>query len=351
MPSSEQPGIEEHHEPQEEGQDLYEHYRFIADKGQGLLRIDKFLMARIENASRNKIQQAAHAGNILVNGDPVKPNYKVKPEDIISVVLSYPPREIELVAQEIPVDILYEDSDIIVLNKPAGMVVHPAYGNYTGTLVNALAWHLQHRSPDRAEGRLPFLVHRIDKDTSGVMLAAKNELAQARLARQFFEHSTQRTYNALVWGDLNEEEGTITGNIGRSLQDRKVFTVFEDVSQGRHAVTHYRVLERFHYVTLVECRLETGRTHQIRVHFKHIRHPLFSDETYGGRAILKGTTFSKYRQFVENNFRILPRQALHARSLGFIHPSSGKPMDFETLLPEDLQTVVERWRQYARSIR
>lgn len=342
--------FEEQDETQEEGQDLYEHHRFTADKGQGLLRIDKFLMVRIENASRNKIQQAAHAGNILVNGSPVKPNYKVKPLDVISVVLSYPPREIEIIAEDIPLDILFEDEDIIVLNKSAGLVVHPAYGNYTGTLVNALAWHLQHVSPDKQEGRLPFLVHRIDKDTSGVMLVAKNELAQARLARQFYEHTTQRRYEALVWGDMEEEEGTITGNIGRSPQDRKVFTVFQDVDQGRHAITHYSVLERFHYVTLVECRLETGRTHQIRVHFKHIRHPLFGDETYGGNSILKGTTFSKYRQFVGNCFKMLPRQALHARSLGFVHPGTQKEIQFESPLPEDMQTVVEKWRKYARSI-
>jgi len=349
--STELPGFEEPLESQEEGQDLYEHYRFNADKGQGLLRIDKFLMVRIENASRNKIQQAAHAGNILVNGAPVKPNYKVKPQDVISVVLSYPPREIEIIPENIPVEILYEDGDILVVNKHAGMVVHPAYGNYTGTLVNALAWHLQQVSPDRKEGYTPFLVHRIDKDTSGVMLVAKNELAQARLARQFFEHTTERRYEALVWGDVAEEEGTITGNIGRSLQDRKVFTVFQDEAYGRHAVTHYRVLERFHYVTRLECRLETGRTHQIRVHFRYIKHPLFGDETYGGNVILKGTTFSRYRQFVENCFKILPRQALHARSLGFSHPGSGKEMYFETLPPEDMQTVVEKWRKYSRSIK
>jgi 23S rRNA pseudouridine1911/1915/1917 synthase len=351
MPESDLPEFEEQSESQEEGQDLYEHYRFTADKGQSLLRIDKFLMVRIENASRNKIQQAAHAGNILVNGLPVKPNYKVKPSDVISVVLSYPPREIEIVAEDIPVDIIYEDPDILVVNKGAGMVVHPAYGNYTGTLVNALAWHLQHRSPDMQEGRLPFLVHRIDKDTSGVMLVAKNELAQARIARQFYEHNTQRRYEALVWGDLAEDQGTITGHIGRSLQDRKIFTVFPEENLGRHAVTHYRVLERFHYVSLVECRLETGRTHQIRVHFKHIRHPLFGDRTYGGDSILKGTTFSKYRQFVENCFSILPRQALHARSLGFVHPTSGKQMDFEAPLPEDMKTVVERWRKYSTTIK
>jgi 23S rRNA pseudouridine1911/1915/1917 synthase len=333
----------------EESQDLYEHHRIVADPGQGLLRIDKFLMARIENASRNKIQQASHAGNILVNQHPVKPNYRVKPGDVISVVLSYPPRDIEIIAQDIPLTVLYEDADLIIINKRAGMVVHPAYGNYTGTLVNALAFHLQERSPDREPGRLPFLVHRIDKDTSGVMIAAKNELAQARLAAEFFHHTIDRHYTALVWGDFDTDSGTITGNIGRSVRDRKVFTVFQDPAIGRHAVTHYRVMERFGYVTLVDCKLETGRTHQIRVHFQHIRHPLFGDETYGGNMILKGTTFAKYRQFVENCFDILPRQALHARSLAFKHPTTGQWMEFSSELPDDMGKVVSRWRDYAAS--
>jgi 23S rRNA pseudouridine1911/1915/1917 synthase len=350
MAITEQPEFEELDQARDEEQDLYEHYRFTADKGQGLLRIDKFLMVRIENASRNKIQQAAHAGNILVNGQAVKPNYKVKPLDVISVVLSYPPREIEIIAQEIPVEILYEDRDLLVVNKPAGMVVHPAYGNYTGTLVNALAWHLQNSSPDKEEGRLPYLVHRIDKNTSGVMLITKNELAQSRLARQFFEHTIDRYYLALVWGNLENNDGTITGHISRSTKDRKIFTVIPDGSTGKHAVTHFTVVERFHYVTLLECQLETGRTHQIRVHFKHIKHPLFGDETYGGNAILKGTTFTKYRQFVDNCFKILPRQALHARSLGFTHPSTGERMHFESPLPEDMQSVIDRWRNYAKTI-
>ena len=333
----------------EENQDLYEHHRFVADKGQGLLRIDKFLMVRLENASRNKIQQAAHAGNILVNDKPVKPNYRVKPHDVISVVLSHPPREIEIIAQDIPIEILFEDKDLIIVDKQAGMVVHPAYGNYTGTLVNALAHHLQEISPDREPERLPFLVHRIDKDTSGVMMVCKNELAQARMAAQFFHHTIDRHYSALVWGDLKEESGTITGHIGRSLRDRKVFTVFPDGSQGRHAITHYRVIERFGYVTLVDCKLETGRTHQIRVHFQHIRHPLFGDETYGGNVILKGTTFSKYRQFVNNCFALLPRQALHARSLAFQHPISGQSMEFSSEPPEDMKTVIGKWRSYRSS--
>lgn len=333
----------------EESQDLYEHFRFNADKGQGMLRIDKFLMVRIENATRNKIQQAARAGNILVNGQPVKPNYRVKPLDVISVVLSYPPREIEIIPENIPLEILYEDPDLIVINKKAGMVVHPAYGNYTGTLVNALAYHLQEVSPDRMPDRLPFLVHRIDKDTSGVMLAAKNELAQARLAAQFFHHTIDRHYTALVWGDFSEEQGTISGNIGRSLRDRKIFTVFSDGSQGRHAVTHWKIIEKLGYVTLIDCKLETGRTHQIRVHFQHIRHPLFGDETYGGNVILKGTTFARYKQFVNNCFAILPRQALHARSLSFRHPTHQSWSHFESALPDDMATVVERWREYGKA--
>jgi 23S rRNA pseudouridine1911/1915/1917 synthase len=330
----------------EESQDLYEHFGLTVDRGQSLLRIDKFLMMRIENATRNKIQQAAHAGNILVNGQPVKPNYRVKPLDVISIVLSHPPREIEIIAENIPVEILYEDQDLIIVNKKAGMVVHPAYGNYTGTLVNALAYHLQEVSPDKAAGRTPYLVHRIDKDTSGVMIAAKNELAQARLASQFFHHTINRHYLALVWGDFSTDEGTITGHIGRSMRDRKIFTVYPDGSQGRHAVTHYKVMERFGYVTLVDCKLETGRTHQIRVHFQHIKHPLFGDETYGGNVILKGTTFSKYKQFVNNCFEILPRQALHARSLAFIHPSTKEWINFASEPPEDMAIVIERWRRY-----
>lgn len=347
--SADLPEMSEDQEVLEENQDLYEHYRIVADKGQGLLRIDKFLMVRIENATRNKIQQAAHAGNILVNGLPVKPNYRVKPMDVISIVLSQPPREIEIIAENIPLEILYEDRDLIMVNKRAGMVVHPAYGNYTGTLVNALAYHLQEVSPDREPGRTPFLVHRIDKDTSGVMIAAKNELAQARLAAQFFHHTIDRHYLALVWGDFKEDKGTITGNIGRSIRDRKVFDVFPDGSQGRNAVTHYTVLERFGYVTLLDCKLETGRTHQIRVHFQHIRHPLFGDTTYGGNVILKGTTFTKYRQFVINCFAMLPRQALHARSLAFIHPTTKQWVQFESEPPEDMATVLERWRRYRSS--
>jgi 23S rRNA pseudouridine1911/1915/1917 synthase len=332
----------------EESQDLYEHFGLTVDKGQSLLRIDKFLMSRIENATRNKIQQAAHAGNILVNEKPVKPNYRVKPLDVISIVLSHPPREIEIIAENIPLEILYEDSDLIIVNKPAGIVVHPAYGNYRGTLVNALAYHLQEISPDKAPGRTPCLVHRIDKDTSGVMIVAKNELAQAKLAAQFFHHTIDRHYLALAWGDFDTDKGTITGHIGRSNRDRKVFTVYADGSQGRHAITHYTVIERLGYVTLLDCKLETGRTHQIRVHFQYIRHPLFGDETYGGNVILKGTTFSKYKQFVNNCFEILPRQALHARSLAFTHPSTREWMQFQSEPPEDMATVLEKWRRYRK---
>ena len=339
----------EHLEIIDESQDLYEHYRFTADKGQGLLRIDKFLMARIENASRTKIQNASKAGNILVNGLPVRSNYKVKPDDVITIVLSFPPREIEIIPEDIPVEILYEDEDLIIVNKSAGMVVHPAYGNYRGTLVNALAFHFQSGLPGGSLIQAPYLVHRIDKDTSGVMVAAKNEIAQARLAKQFFDHSIERKYHALVWGDFDDDTGTITGNIGRNIHDRKKFAVFPDGNHGKHAVTHYRVLERFGYVTLVECQLETGRTHQIRTHFAWVKHPLFNDETYGGNVILKGTTFTKYRQFVNNCFSLIPRQALHAKSLGFLHPVTKKPIYFESDLPEDMAAVIEKWHNYVKS--
>ncbi len=338
--------MQEAPEQQEENQELYEHYRFVADKNQSLLRIDKFLMTRIQNASRNKIQLAAKAGNILVNDDPVKANYKVKPGDVITIVLTYPPRETEIIPEDIPIDIVYEDKEVIVVNKEAGMVVHPAYANYTGTLVNALAWHLQHRSPDSEPGRLPFLVHRIDKDTTGLIIAAKTEEAQEHLARQFFRHETERVYQALVWGEPENKEGTIEGNIGRSKKDRRVFTVVEGEDEGKEAITHYRIIERFGYVTLVECRLETGRTHQIRVHFRNIGHPLFGDTTYGGDQILKGTTFTKYKQFIRNCFGILPRQALHAKTLGFAHPGSSERMHFDSELPGDLSEVLEKWRNY-----
>lgn len=334
---------EEINESWEENNELFEHYRFVADKRQSLLRIDKFLMARIENASRNKIQQSAKAGNILVNNKVVKQNYKVKPEDLVSIVMSHPPREVEILAEEIPLNIVYEDNDIIVINKAAGMVVHPAYANYNGTLVNALLYHFQQEGLDIQ----PQLVHRIDKDTSGILLVAKNELAQTRLANHFFNHTIDRKYNALVWGDFEEEEGTITGHVGRSAKDRRVMCVYPEGEHGKHAITHYKVLKRFGYVTLIECQLETGRTHQIRAHMRYIRHPLFSDTTYGGSAILKGTTFTKYKQFVNNCFAIMPRQALHAKSLGFEHPVTGKRMDFESDLPDDMQEVLNKWESYS----
>ncbi len=333
---------------QEEEQELYEHYRFIVDKGQGLLRIDKFLMSRIENVSRSKIQQAADAGNILVNEKVIKSSYKVKPDDVIAVMMSQPVREFKLIPENIPLDILYEDNDLIVVNKPAGMVVHPAYCNYNRTLVNALLYHFQQAEENANEVvSAPFLVHRIDKDTSGVLLIAKNEEAQMKLGRQFYYHTIERKYRALVWGDVKEDQGTIEGKIGRSLKNRKVFTVFPDGEYGKDAITHYKVVERFGYVTLVECQLETGRTHQIRVHLKYMRHTLFNDENYGGNEILKGTTFTKYKQFVNNCFKICPRQALHAKSLGFDHPVTGEKLFFEQPLPEDFSELINKWRNYA----
>lgn len=327
----------------DQDQDLFEHYRFVADPGQSQLRIDKFLMLRIENASRNKIQQAAAAGCILVNEKAVKQNYKVKPGDIISIVLTEPPRDTEIVAEDIPIDIVYEDKDIMVINKKAGMVVHPAYANFTGTLVNALTFYLRKEgNPDA----LPLLVHRIDKDTSGIMLVAKTELAQTRLAKGFYDHSIDRKYTAMVWGDFDEDEGTIIGNLGRSKNNRKVMTVFEDGETGKHAITHWKVIRRFGYVTLIECTLETGRTHQIRAHLKHIKHPLFNDAAYGGEKILKGTTFTRYRQFIKNCFAIMPRQSLHARSLGFEHPITKEYMFFDSELPDDMQELIAKWDHY-----
>ncbi|HEY6162232.1 MAG TPA: RluA family pseudouridine synthase [Bacteroidia bacterium] len=336
---------------EQEDKELFEHFRFTIDKGQELLRIDKFLMNRIENASRTKIQAAAEAGCIHVNGKPVRSNYKVKPADLITVMLPDPPREIELIPQNIPINILYEDDDIIIINKEAGMVVHPGYGNYKGTLMNALVHHFENlpvSKTQKVEANLrPGLVHRIDKNTSGIIVIAKNELAMTRMAKKFFDRDIDRTYLALVWGDFAEEEGTVTGNIGRSLKDRKRMAVFPDGEYGKNAVTHWKVVERFGYVTLIECKLETGRTHQIRVHMEYIGHPLFNDETYGGNKILKGTTFTKYKQFVENCFELMPRHALHARSLGFKHPGTGKYIHFDSELPADMKAVIEKWRSYA----
>ncbi len=325
---------------------MYEHFSITADKGQSLLRIDKFLTNRLENISRNRVQAAAEAGTILVNGKPVKSNYKVKPLDVISVVMPYPPREVEIIPENIPLDILYEDDDLLVVNKAAGMVVHPGHGNFNGTLVNALTYHLQDLPMFKTGDIRAGLVHRIDKDTSGILVVAKTELAHNRLAKQFFDHTINRLYTAMVWGVPDPKEGTITGHIGRSLRDRIKMQVFSEGEYGKHAVTHYRVLEDLGYVSLVECKLETGRTHQIRAHMESIGHPLFNDERYGGSEILRGTTFSKYKQFVQNCFDLLPRQALHAKVLGFVHPTTGKDMYFEAPFPADMEAVVEKWRKY-----
>ena len=327
-------------------QELFEHYRFSADPGQSLLRIDKFLCDRLENASRTRIQNAANAGNILVNNYTVKPSYKIKPGDIVQVVLPTPPREIELIPEDIPLNIVYEDEDVLVVNKKAGMVVHPAYGNYTGTLVNALMWHFMDLPLFNTGESRPGLVHRLDKNTSGILVIAKNEYALNRLSKQFYDRTTDRRYNALVWGIPDPPEGTITGNVGRNVKDRKIMQVFKDDTEGKTAITHYKVLENFGYISLVECKLETGRTHQIRVHFSHIKHPLFNDEEYGGDQILKGTTFTKYQQFIKNCFKILPRQALHAKSLAFNHPVTGKRLFFDSDLPDDMVQVINKWRKY-----
>lgn len=325
---------------------LYEHFKFTVDAGQSSLRIDKFLSNRMENASRSRLQAAADAGNILVDGKSVKSNYKVKPNQEIVIVMDYPRRELKIIAEDIPLNIVYEDDDLMVINKPPGLVVHPGHGNYTGTLVNALAWYFKDLPLFNSQDPRPGLVHRIDKDTSGLMVVAKTEQAKNKLALQFFEKTTERRYQALVWGSVKEDEGTVTGNVGRSLKNRQVFTVFPDGDYGKHAVTHYKVLRRIGYVTLVECRLETGRTHQIRVHMKHINHTLFNDSNYGGDQILRGTTFSKYKQFVQNCFTILPRQALHAKTLGFTHPTTGEKMLFNSELPEDMATAIDKWENY-----
>jgi 23S rRNA pseudouridine1911/1915/1917 synthase len=329
-----------------EQQELFEHFRFKVDPGQSFLRIDKFLFQRLENVSRTRIQAGAEAGNILVNCNPVKSSYKVKPGDVIQVVLPNPPREIELIPENIPVKIVYEDDDVVVVNKDAGMVVHPAYGNYRGTLVNALMWHFRDL-PLFSTGELrPGLVHRIDKNTSGLLVIAKNELALNRLSKQFYDRTTDRLYIALVWGTPDPKEGTVTGNVGRNIRDRKIMQVFPDGSQGKPAITHYRVIEDLGYISKVECKLETGRTHQIRVHFQYIKHPLFNDEEYGGNQILKGTTFTKYQQFVKNCFKILPGQALHAKTLAFDHPVTGKRLSFDSEIPDNMAQVIEKWKRY-----
>ncbi|QBA63524.1 RluA family pseudouridine synthase [Muriicola soli] len=326
--------------------DLYEHHRFVAGKGQEPLRVDKFLMNFIENATRNKIQQAAKSGNIWVNSKVVKQNYKVKAEDEVKVLFEHPPYEFLLTPENIPLDIVFEDDSLLVVNKPAGMVVHPGHGNYSGTLLNALAHHIE-ELPNNSNGR-PGLVHRIDKDTSGLLVIAKTDEAMTHLARQFYDKTSERQYVALVWGSIEEEEGTVIGNIARNPKNRLQMQVFPEGEQGKEAVTHFKVLERLGYVTLVSCELETGRTHQIRVHMKYIGHTLFNDERYGGDKILKGTTFTKYKQFVENCFKILPRQALHAKTLGFIHPKTGKKMKFDTDIPEDMASCIDKWRHYSR---
>ena len=325
---------------------LYEHYFFTADSGQQALRVDKFLMNRIENATRNKIQQAAKAGSVRVNDVVVKSNYKVKGGDQVKVLFTHPPYENLLVGEDIPLDIVYEDDALVVINKAAGMVVHPGHGNYSGTLLNALLYHFE-SLPLNANDR-PGLVHRIDKDTSGLLVVAKTEKAMTHLAKQFFDKTSQRSYYALVWGDVRNDTGTIEGHIGRDPKNRLLMTIFPDGDRGKEAITHYEVMERFGYTTLVRCRLETGRTHQIRAHMKHIGHTLFGDARYGGDNILKGTTFTKYKQFVDNCFKLLPRQALHAQTLGFVHPISGKSMSFEAPLPNDMLTALDKWRHYAK---
>lgn len=324
----------------------FEHFKFIADKGQNPLRVDRFLINFIEFATRNKIQQSVKAGNVRVNDNVVKSNHKVKGGDIVTIVLDYPKEKNELLPQDIPIIINYEDDDLLIVNKEAGMVVHPGFGNYDGTLVNALAFHFQNL-PNMGEEERPGLVHRIDKNTSGILVVAKTERAMTILAKKFEDRDLNRRYIALVWGDVKDDDGTITGNIGRSLKNRKVMDVFPGGEYGKHAVSHYKVLERFGYTTLVECKLETGRTHQIRAHFKSIGHPLFNDEEYGGDAILKGTTFTKYKQFVQNCFKICPRQALHAKSLGFEHPTTKKEAFFDSDLADDMQELITKWRKYA----
>jgi len=343
-------GTEENNDISEE---LYQRFVFNADKGQEPYRIDKFLMNRIEGATRNKLQQAINAGLILVNNKEVKQNYKVKAFDQIIVYSDLSPESTEIVPEKMNLNIVHEDDDILMINKPAGMVVHPGSGNYSGTLLNGVAWYLQNENPSISESVLPRfgLVHRIDKNTSGLLVLAKKDRAMRQLAKQFYDHTVKRQYVALVWGDLEKEEGTIVAHVGRNLRYRKLFEAYPEGDHGKEAITHYKVLERFNYVTLVQCVLETGRTHQIRVHMKHIGHPLFNDDFYGGDKIVKGTIFSKYKQFVDNCFAICPRQALHAKTLGFIHPETEKEIFFDTELPDDISGVIEKWRNYVKTIK
>ena len=326
--------------------ELYEHFRVVVDKGQSQVRVDKYLFERLVNSSRNRIQKAADAGLIMANGKPVKSSYKVKPCDVLTVMMDRPRYDNDIIPEDIPLDIVYEDNDLMVVNKPAGLVVHPGCGNYHGTLVNAIAWHLKDNPKYDPNDPQVGLVHRIDKDTSGLLVVAKTPDAKTHLGLQFYNKTTKRKYNALVWGIVENNEGTIEGNIGRNPKDRMQMAVLSDPAQGKHAVTHYRVLERLGYVTLVECVLETGRTHQIRVHMKHIGHTLFNDERYGGNEILKGTHFSKYKQIVNNCFETCPRQALHAMTLGFVHPRTGEEMFFTSPLPEDMTNLIDKWRNY-----
>lgn len=332
------------HEDQNDA--LFEHYSFTAASGQEPLRVDKFLMNFIENATRNRIQKAAKTGHIWVNEKPVKQNYKVKPGDVVKVLFEHPPYELLLTPENIPLDIVYEDDDVLIVNKPAGMVVHPGHGNYSGTLLNALVYHFKNLPVNK--DKRPGLVHRIDKDTSGLLVIAKTEQAMAHLAEQFFHKTSSRTYIALVWGNVKEDAGTIEGHIGRHPKNRLQMQVFPEGESGKPAITHYEVLERLGYVSLIRCKLETGRTHQIRAHMKFLGHTLFNDHRYGGDAILKGTVFSKYKQFVENAFKILPRQALHAHTLGFVHPSTGETMEFSAPIPDDMQACIDKWRNYSK---
>ena len=324
----------------------FEHYKFIADKGQNPLRIDLFLLNFIEFATRSKIQQSIKEGNVLVNDKIIKANYKVKPADVVTVLYNYPKEEKELVPQDIPLNIIYEDDVFLIINKVSGMVVHPGFGNRDGTLVNALKFHFDNL-PNIGEEERPGLVHRLDKNTSGILVVAKTDIAMNNLTKQFSNRTIKRKYIALVWGDLKDDSGTITGNIGRSLKNRKIMSVFTEENYGKHAITHYKVLKRYGYTTLVECRLETGRTHQIRTHFKHLGHPIFNDVDYGGDVILKGTTFNKYKQFVQNCFKVCDRQALHAKSLAFQHPKTGNFVSFDSDLPKDMQQLIDKWQHYS----
>jgi 23S rRNA pseudouridine1911/1915/1917 synthase len=338
--------------PAEESDELYERLNILVDKGQEPLRIDKFLQQRIEKATRNKIQKGIELGHVTVNGKPVKSNYKIKPGDLIVTYSETSPESTEVVPEKLDLNIVFEDDDVMVINKPAGLVVHPGSGNYNGTLLNGVAWYLKQQQPDLDEDSLPRfgMVHRIDKNTSGLIVLAKSDKAAMDLAKQFFDHTVNRKYLALVWGNFDEDEGTITGHVGRHQRFRKIMDVYPDGEHGKEAVTHFKVVERFNYVTLVECRLETGRTHQIRVHMQHIGHPLFNDDTYGGDRIVKGTIFSKYKQFVENCFEICPRHALHAETLGFVHPRSRKNIEFNSELPQDMQQVINKWRVYTKAL-